>query len=168
MQSKWNKYKISLIFIDTLVCIFKYGFLWKVLHRRRFKKLWNVPQRRLKKGIVNENNCQKYVRWKQQENQFQGTMSYEWKEDASLPTGWKLKNGVNCTYFLRWCQLISCPQSSLAGISIVLCFHFISNVYSPVQRGKNSLMRDVPHCNTWSRYISLIIHLHCECNFLAI
>ena len=126
MQSKWNKYKISLIFVDTLVCIFKYGFLWKVLHRRRFKELWNVPQRRLKKGIDNENNCQKYVRWKQQENQFQGTMSYEWKEDASLPTGWKLKNGVNCTYFLRWCQLISCTQSESSLVWLTAWYmHFV-------------------------------------------
>ena len=32
----------------------------------------------------------------------QGSVSYEWMEDASLPTGWKIKKGINCTYYLRW------------------------------------------------------------------
>ena len=32
----------------------------------------------------------------------QGSVSYEWMEDASLPTGWKIKRGINCTYYLRW------------------------------------------------------------------
>ena len=32
----------------------------------------------------------------------QGSVSYEWMEDTSLPTGWKIKRGINCTYYLRW------------------------------------------------------------------
>ena len=59
------------------------------------EELWRVAQRRPEEGLLSL-SLQIWGKIFPK-----GSVSYEWMEDASLPTGWKIKKGINCTYYLR-------------------------------------------------------------------
>ena len=71
-------------------------YVWGPLHQRSWGTLKSCTEATRRRSFIT------FVTDLRKMIFSQGSVSYEWMEDASLPTGWKIKKGINCTYYLRW------------------------------------------------------------------